>query len=670
MLYVLSGGPAWRPDECQNVTKAMEDDAVRKSRLPSSVIDVKTIQAWASQDTTPSASSTSASSSTTSNNNLLTSMEFLKDGNEHLFDPTRFGAVAPMGHSTFPCQEYKCIGPYNANFTVKTPGGNGANWHPGALGHQLRGENMAYFLLAMLLDAVQTMEDLAKTVPDTCVSSRTAATGTEPVVVEAKPPKATAVAPTTVSIAVAATATTVEASKPPSPSTTITTDEPTIKLHTSEAANASLPINLTPSHGNHSTAEMLSGRMRGGVHGNRTVNHHGPRDGPRSNGPHRRHRKLSSSSSSTSSSPRSATGGELQIVFPKQLSIPQVAKRLNLKSLPTAPVMDESKLSVRIVRYVHHHHMNDAHDSTTSANNSPSPSSVITVSVWTMLSAWIQEYLYHQLHHSRVIPPVPSHYHIDETTYPPNCFTDYEPRANRGHSISAMAVNMSTLAPAWTQKLMHSQPANSSVFWQSLLSPFDANAVNKAQQRGLGYLDRKYAYFSQGLHSVLSLKVHSYHAAPVWLCELQKGFLKYPASMTDLDAGADVTVYLNYFTRKGHGGSGSSSSSTTDATTETRAADQQSSKVLRGSGGGTAGHHLSSMVSTVALSEATGTGNLMPVGSGATNPLDDEAHTLRLSKFLGVSGVLSSSLTFGIYSNRAGAFVRSMLPHYLPGTSR
>lgn len=322
-------------------------------------------------------------------------------------------------------------------------------------------------------------------------------------------------------------------------------------------------------------------------------------------------------------------------MYPKQLSIPQVAKRLNLESLPTAPVMDESKLSVRIVRYVHHYHMNDVHEPAASS----SVSSVITVSVWTMLSAWIQEYLYHQLHHSRVVPPVPSHYHIDETTYPPNCFTDYEPRANRGHSISAMAVNMSTLAPAWTQKLMHSQPANSSVFWQSLLSPFDANAVNKAQQRGLGYLDRKYAFFSQGLHSVLSLKVHTYHAAPVWLCELQKGFLKYPASMTDLDAGADITVYLNYFTRKGHGGSGGSS--TVDATTEARAADQQSPKVLRGSGGGTPGNHLSSMVSTVALPDAAGTNNHLTVGSGTTNLLDDEAHTLRLSKFLGVPGLLS-----------------------------
>lgn len=316
-------------------------------------------------------------------------------------------------------------------------------------------------------------------------------------------------------------------------------------------------------------------------------------------------------------------------MFPKQLSIPEVAKRLNLESLPTAPVIDEAKLSVRIVRYVHHYHMNDGHDTTTAANNnnknnSPSPS-VITVSVWTVLSAWIQEYLYHQLHHGRVVPPVPSHYHIDETTYPPNCFTDYEPRANRDHSISAMAVNMSTLAPGWTQKLMHSQPANSSLFWQSLLSPFDANAVNKAQQRGLGYLDRKYAYFSQGLHSVLSLKLRTYHAAPLWLCELQKGFLKYPAMMTDLDAGADLTVYLNYFTRKGGHGVGS-----TAGEAEAAADQQQSSKVLRGSGG----THVSTMVSTVALAEAIGTSNHLPVGSGTANQLDDEAHTLRLSKFV------------------------------------
>lgn len=597
VMYVLSGGPAWRPDECQNFTKVLEDDFVRRSRL-TSAIDVKTIQAWASQETTLA---------TSSNNNLLASMEFLKDGNEHLFDPTRFGAAAPMGHSTFPCQEYKCFGPYNANFTVKTPGGNGANWHPGALGHQLRGENMAYFFLAMLLDAVQTMEDMAKAVPGTCTARTTAAASVASAV---ETPTATG------------------RSKAPLPTIkteSVVHEESTIKQAVSDM-NGSLPILPLPSHGNRS-AEILSGRMRG-VHGNRTFNHHGPRDGPRPNA-HRR--RLASASPP-------ADGG-LQVVFPQQLSIPELAKRLNLETLPGTRVIDEAKLSVRIVRYVHHYHMNDVQDGNT---NKP-PSVVITVSVWTMVSAWIQEYLYHQLHHGHVIPPVPSHYHIDETTYPPNCFTDYEPRATRGHSISAISVNLSTLAPAWTLKQMHSQPANSSIFWQLLLSPFDANAVNKAQQRGLGYLDRKYAFFSQGQHSVLSLKLHAYHSAPVWLCELQKGFLKYPASMADLDAGAEVTVYLNFFTRKSHG-----SSSSSEVTAEANAPkDGTPSKVLRGSGGGTAaGHHVSSVVSTVALAEAVGTSNHLTIGSGATSQLDDEAHMLRLSKFDGGPRVCCGLVVF------------------------
>jgi hypothetical protein len=51
-------------------------------------------------------------------------------------------------------QAYKCRGAYSANFSIKTPGG-GVHWHPGQRGHQLKGESIAMFVLAVLEDAVQ-----------------------------------------------------------------------------------------------------------------------------------------------------------------------------------------------------------------------------------------------------------------------------------------------------------------------------------------------------------------------------------------------------------------------------------------------------------------------------------------------------------------------------------
>ena len=60
---------------------------------------------------------------------------------------------SPSPHSPSP-QAYKCRGAYSANFSTKTPGG-GVHWHPGQRGHQLKGESIALFVLAVLEDAVQ-----------------------------------------------------------------------------------------------------------------------------------------------------------------------------------------------------------------------------------------------------------------------------------------------------------------------------------------------------------------------------------------------------------------------------------------------------------------------------------------------------------------------------------
>jgi hypothetical protein len=77
------------------------------------------------------------------------------------------------------------------------------------------------------------------------------------------------------------------------------------------------------------------------------------------------------------------------------------------------------------------------------------------------------------------------------------------------------------------------------------LSFFDVKGVEKALQRGYGYLDRKNIFVSHGQGDVLSFYVNTTHPRAMWLCECQKGFLKYPAVMGDLDAAAELFIETN-----------------------------------------------------------------------------------------------------------------------------
>ena len=76
-------------------------------------------------------------------------MAFLRDsdGGDRL--QRRFSSLAPTAQSTVPLNAYRCQGPYGLNFLAKSPGG-GEAWHPGRLGHKLRGDSLACFLLSML----------------------------------------------------------------------------------------------------------------------------------------------------------------------------------------------------------------------------------------------------------------------------------------------------------------------------------------------------------------------------------------------------------------------------------------------------------------------------------------------------------------------------------------
>jgi len=81
--------------------------------------------------------------------------------------------------------------------------------------------------------------------------------------------------------------------------------------------------------------------------------------------------------------------------------------------------------------------------------------------------------------------------------------------------------------------------------WTHDLSFFDKNAVIKGEAKGLGYRDRKYIYSSNGQAHSLSFLFTTTTKAPVWICETQKGFLKYPSTMGDLDKAANVNLLTN-----------------------------------------------------------------------------------------------------------------------------
>eukprot|EP01039_Chlorochromonas_danica_P006082 gene6082-6698_t len=139
-----------------------------------------------------------------------------------------------------------------------------------------------------------------------------------------------------------------------------------------------------------------------------------------------------------------------------------------------------------------------------------------------VLQEMIESYL--QVNYHPALPSVPSFYGLSETEYPSQCFTDFEPRLQKSLTELVSKEEVST----WTRNL----------------SFFDVQGVEKARIRGLGYLDRKYIYVSTGPQSKLIIDIHVVHQSKIWLCEVQKGFLKYPAHITDLPLGAEVSIDL------------------------------------------------------------------------------------------------------------------------------
>ena len=168
-----------------------------------------------------------------------------------------------------------------------------------------------------------------------------------------------------------------------------------------------------------------------------------------------------------------------------------------------------------------------------------SPSRVAEESISAFVYTFVVEYLQYLQEPS--LPSVPTKYNLPETAVPPTCHTSFEPRVS--NALEEIILPESS-------------------HWHSELSFLDKNAVEKSITQGRGYLDRKYIYTSTGVNSTLAVKVHvkGLHngvssgtisdgadgSTPIWLCEVQKGFAKYPPTHADLPVGADVFIEYNY----------------------------------------------------------------------------------------------------------------------------
>jgi hypothetical protein len=146
----------------------------------------------------------------------------------------------------------------------------------------------------------------------------------------------------------------------------------------------------------------------------------------------------------------------------------------------------------------------------------------------------IQEFL-HMKYYFQPLPPVPDYYKLPETGFVSNCFTSLEPKVTHSMEEIIKTDNNAGISS-------NGNKTASAVRWEKGISWMDEKAIQKAESRGMKYLDRKYIYLSQGNKTVISFNIQLTHENVIWLCELQKGFGKYPATMADLDQGALVWV--------------------------------------------------------------------------------------------------------------------------------
>ena len=118
----------------------------------------------------------------------------------------------------------------------------------------------------------------------------------------------------------------------------------------------------------------------------------------------------------------------------------------------------------------------------------------------------------------------------------PRCFTDFEPR------YSGSGDGGDDLGGSLSSQLDSHNPNPNPIAWSLNVSFFDAKAVETAKKLGRGYVDKKNVFLSNSNTTALTMKIKVSRNSSIWICELQKGFLKYPSTLGELDQEAVVTI--------------------------------------------------------------------------------------------------------------------------------
>lgn len=142
------------------------------------------------------------------------------------------------------------------------------------------------------------------------------------------------------------------------------------------------------------------------------------------------------------------------------------------------------------------------------------------------------------------VPEPPKICSSEDCGHPSNCFTDFEPKMK--NSLTSLVVGRQPL-DLRIPSIYNNNTANlasGKSDWTLELSFFDKTAVGKGIAKGYGYIDRKYIFLSHGVNSIISFRIQPKKSVnPIWLCEVQKGFLKYPSNIGELDKAARVFLF-------------------------------------------------------------------------------------------------------------------------------
>lgn len=383
-----------------------------------------------------------------------------------------------MGQNVLGLDVYKCRGPYSPDFNAKTPGG-GVAWHPGRLGHKLRGENLAYFVLSILQDALDTI------MPSVAGCSSKSI------------------------------------------------------LKSSESFTSS----LTAHRGSRALKDTQVDHARNLPRQSRATMDDALKGQPLI--------RLLEDAGSHSGEDGTGQGEDKEVGMRPAIGLGDIPDRLS--SFSSALAEDAANPMVL-----------PAEGSTVSraASSVGGRGSDMSSHMLVLRSIVMNTFKSLQENLPASVPDPPLTCAKEDCSTAAMCFTDFEPRVTNSlsgqvvglYSVVNAALGHNAAPPTPLHDLRSSSTSplrlniSSKYFfgnWSLELSFFDRSAVQKAADRGLGYVDRKYIFMSHGEGDAISFFVKVTRQNSLWLCEVQKGFLKYPPTMGDLDKAAALFIHKN-----------------------------------------------------------------------------------------------------------------------------